>query len=567
MIDGASPLKSLIRAIQGFEDTFDKGCDKLFRNMPWYSPVFLASLLYACFKIGFFMSQAFFGGLIDTYDNLWYHLPTALRYAHMLSFQYAPDSPYLLKGISSPPIAHLVQAALIRLTGSTAAAQWPASLIFVAYLLTLKKTYRGDIRISAALVFFASVPLLLLHLPLASIDFWTNALCAFAVLAADRLWHAPSPRWAAVSCAAVLAVIYSKMTLWPVAAVLGLVSATVIFLQCRRGKLAWKVLAFYAMAGGLLAPLWALHLWQVYGNMFFPVPNPLDPSAPALPINPSYTALKTRACWDHINIAPELKTWSAPRRFFASFFELTRLMTDKPMNWVQGAFDYGSIHHRMGGYNGVTMAIGCAAIGAGAYLYKNLRFAALLLLGLTFMTSFIAESHELRYFMFIPLVMMTLVARICAREGRLPSNVQYVLLPIAFVSPLFLSGQIFSGPRLHDMIPPVYTAYWKRLDGYIAKHGVPDRPFCRPDIGPEHVGNECDIIPSQLYTRALAAGEDMDTYKVAEWCVSDTPKLAPPYKKKTFTPGDAPKNVPKASPPKALQAKDKDSPEKQQVAP
>jgi len=362
-------------------------------------------------------------------------------------------------------------------------------------------------------------------------DLWTNALFAFAVLAAERLWVAPSPRWVVVSCAAVLAAIYSKMTLWPLCGVMGLLSAAIILHQCRRGRLPWKALAFYALAGGLLAPLWPLHLWLTYGSPFFPYPNPLDPSAPSLPINPSYTLSRSRACWASLNIAPELRDWSTPHRFIWSFFELTRLMTDKPMYWIMGQYAAGSPNHRMGGFDGVTMAAGTVIIAVGAWREKALRFSALLLLGLVIVTAFTMESHEMRYFMYIPIVMMPLVARSCALSDRVAVFVKMTLLPLAFASPLFLSGRMVPSPPLANGVPAVYKTYWKALDGYIAKHGVPDRPFCRPDIGPPVTTDKCEIKDNILFSRALAAGPNLSTYHVADWCVSDTPKLAPPRPK------------------------------------
>lgn len=506
----------------------DKAVERILEDAHWSNMALAVFALCAASILANNIWFLFFDVTTITYDELWYQLPAALHYVGKLTYEYAPTSPYLLKALSDAPLLHIVQGILIVLSGTIKAAAWPGAIIMTLFVLTAWKVYGKAMNIMATIIFIASVPLLVLHMQVASTDLWVNALFAFSILAAERLWHAPAPRWAALSCLAVLGAIYSKMTLWPLCAFIGLLSAFIIALQCRRGLLPWKVLVIYAFVGGTLAPLWPLHLWTTYGNIFFPYPNPLAPSAPSLPLNPSETLSKSRACWRELNLAPSLLHVSNPRLFFLSFFELTRVMTDVPMNWDIGQFQPGTLHQRMGGFDGVTMAIGTFLIALGARYDLRLRFSAFLLLALTLITSVIMESHELRYFLFIPITMSVLIGRSCSLNNKSLAWAKSIMLPVAFLSPLFLAGNMLPLPGLADNTPALYPKYWKALDAYIKEHGVPNRPFCRPYIGPPITSDACELAHNKLFTRALAAGPNLSTYRVADWCVSDEPKLAPP---------------------------------------
>lgn len=494
-------------------------------------PVFFFFSVGAAFLFLKIMCFGLLGGLNFSYDVIWYHLPRALMLFGIFDFHYLENSPFLLKAISHPPLAHLIQGFLIWITGTTSAMTALGMFSFVLLLAGLKITYRDDISIGAALLFAASVPLILLHIPLGLVDLWTGVLGCTAMVALERIIATPSVKWVWVSLLAVLAMIFSKMTSWPFAGLLGASTTVAIFIQCRKSLLPWTSLALYVFLGGILASVWPLHLYYTWHNVFFPYPNPLDPAAPNLPINPSYTSSTSRECWASLNTTPETRDWSNPRKFVWSFFELTRLMSPIEMNWVHGQNHYPALHHRMGGYNGITMAIGLLIVAFGARLRKDMKFPAALLLAAIVTTSFLMQSHEMRYFFYIPLMMMVIVARVAAGNERHAFYVRNILLPLAALSTMTLSTFYFA-PKMMDYINKgtgwSFTAYWNALEDHVQKNGRPDGYFCMRYLGPPKT-EKCENDPnSYLFSRALSAGPDMNTYPVAEWCASDAAELAPP---------------------------------------
>lgn len=422
----------------------------------YYVFVFMACSLLAANTL-----YAFFY-LFPGWDYAWYHLPHALSLVDLLAFEYEYGSPYLYKVISHPPLAHFLQGILVWGTGLVQAANWINVLGFCGLLLFLKWAYRHEISLSAFILYSVSIPMIIMHYPSGFIDLWVAVLGCIAVVALERLIVSPARKWVYVSLLAILALIFSKMTVWVIAAVLGLSTAAVMWGQCRKGNLKWSDLFIYCGVGAALAPVWPLYLQLTYGNAFFPYPSPLDPEAPYPKILPQYEQQdQDSGFWQSHVIAERFVEWPAFARYLVSFSEVTRFMEKTPMIWSPDAFQIGSLHHRMGGYNFIVMIIGIFVGTCGALRYRNLRALAYIFCGLFAVTAFTMQSYELRYFMAVPLVLSVMVARVLSvQTDRYYTIFRTICLPLGLLSTFALSGFTYMFiNNAQPVLAPLRTGY------------------------------------------------------------------------------------------------------------
>lgn len=339
------------------------------------------------------------------YDTLAYHIPAALHAWGMTTYQPEPMLVDVINGI--PPLAHWLQGALIFLTGRMSAANLinPLSLLGSAAIFHWLSPQKNAARWFLTLVL--AVPMLVLHCLSSYIDLWSGsclfvAFITLAALQSERTSNAFSARKRlavlAVCVLALAAACNSKYQAWPIVLVLG--AWLLPFLLRAKPRRAAIALAVIGLMLGSYTPA---RNYLRFGNPTFPISNPI---------------FKSRAAFSSVDLGqtealqrqmPEY-LWGAPQwqRFGESVFEMNRLQSDSgTFRWsidqAGGEQEWKSPNHRMGGWFWITVFLFILVCTRGL-LRKVLPLSTgLMLLTCVVTAALCPQSHELRYWLFLPL--------------------------------------------------------------------------------------------------------------------------------------------------------------------
>lgn len=402
-------------------------------------------------------------GPAGQHDYPSYHLPFIVRTYNISTWDVWPNMLLLWEGW--PPLGHLVQGAVILLTGKPAYANLVSTLAIVLFIGAVRYIRPTLDRVWLLLGFFA-LPMFMLNYPTGGLDVWFSlgTLVAFMALNAlllgdDRL------RMHVVFTLAVAFVTYSKMNGW---AVMLFFSGIYSLHMLRRIKtqtvavlLAW--LAIAVAVGG-----WPLRNWIIMGSPFWPIGIPgitlggADPSKFVSPV-----------------VQPDLFR-EIPRllRYVVSFFEINRLFTDEPVRWSYTMWAGGShsAHQMMGGLNGALMV---ACVGYFILLLRRKaipRVSLILLAGATLIAASLVQSHEMRYGLYIPLLLIYL----CIEYGGniYPKLFRAILLIglVIICNDAIGMLKLKRSYPLHNVFPEIKT-FWRENAG---KAGTGEL-LCIPD--------------------------------------------------------------------------------------
>lgn len=344
--------------------------------------------------------------LEDRWDTFHYHIPfAALRGG--LGVPYTLDDRMARFYEGFPPLPHFVQGVLWRLTGSINATGVINYIAFAAMIAACHARLgkRGHLVALIAL----TTPLVLIHTTVSYVDLFGNAFLALGIgVVLHRAWAAAdvSRGTLAVAIAALVAAAWSKFMLVPIVGV-ALVAHAVIewrmhWLDARAKRRGLVLIT----AGALVAAAPYVDNLISYGNPFWPVRLPIPGLADAVPyaIDIRQQATPYRP--------PPLAHLSDFQLFWHSLFEI-----DHPTSYAKRArwiIDQGEawISFRMGGFWVVHVVVCCISLAASALLVDRRRGAGLIasVLLLTGLVSILPRAHDLRYYMFLPLVWAIVIA-------------------------------------------------------------------------------------------------------------------------------------------------------------
>ena len=331
----------------------------------------------------------------------------------------------MLQGI--PDLAHRVQGVLIYIAGGRASAANLIGPIAVAVsAFAVWSVSRGTRVLRWYLTGFLAVPMLVMHSVCSYIDLWNGAFLATGFIFLVQLirWGrtgsaAIAPKAAVTGCLLAFAVSFnSKYQSWPFILLFGIWILVGIALVWKRDAgLARGCLGIVA----LCTPLFLIHPVKnalVHGNPTHPIYNPI-----MVPENAEN--LQNPTILEGVKPQIPMAYWESPgpTRYIYSVFELSRLMPSKfPMNWSidSGRYPVGnaSPHFRMGGWFFATVLVFLLAIGCG-FRFRALDLLPICIFGSAAVSAaFMPQSHELRYWLFLPLSAAYLTGEALARLPR-----------------------------------------------------------------------------------------------------------------------------------------------------
>ena len=346
------------------------------------------------------------------WDVWYYHLPFAARLAGVV-----PAEAYTLSARNQgnfdgfPLLAELLQGLLWRLTGRPESANLVAAGSLAFYVWWLRRRERVPLHLAA--IALLAIPLVQLHASACYVDLPANLCASLLVLAVIRLHASPEPPSEhAPLQLLVLAGVAANMRfqLHPVVALALLAAAPRLLPPLLRGPRRNLALVALALPLAFFSPLKNL---VVHHNPYYPMRLAIPVLGLALPGRE-----------DPYSSAPAYLE-HAPRalRWLYSVLEIgVRPLTERRRWTIDQWMPEGSTGARMGGFFGayavfhVALLAWLAARDAGDGGSLRARRSALAFAGLTAITAVLPQSHELRYYLYWMIVLVSLnLSLVCAR--------------------------------------------------------------------------------------------------------------------------------------------------------
>lgn len=336
------------------------------------------------------------------WDTFMYHIPFAAKRAGIaVSYELLPNMQSCYEGF--PPLPEFLQGVLWRLTGSINATGVVNYLALGLFLYFCHRCLKVWLWLTVILAF--TTPLVLIHAATSYIDLLSGAflgiaVSAFAVmLLFDRWLEKELLLWglAGMACSA-----WSKYSTLPIVAALG------VWYLIRYGRRLAdpksRQLLRYVLVALVIAALPYVKNSFFYGNPLWPARIPV--------FSERFPYIFDGRVVREQQSPPPLQHASQPELFFRSLFEIGH-----PTNYAhreRWIIDQGNatIAFRSGGFWVVGMLT--AVFAAIVFGFISARRRGLLMVafiaGLWCFVSWLPQSHELRYYQFIPLTMAALVS-------------------------------------------------------------------------------------------------------------------------------------------------------------
>lgn len=427
----------------------------------------------------FTVTATYHGGMHWQYDFPSYHLPFLLRDWQLSSWELWPNLLPIWEGY--PPLAHGIQAGLIALSGLSGYANLINILALVAMTFAVRAML-PTLRLGLLIVGMLAMPLFILNLPTGGLDiaFAAAVLVQFValtqVIAGDhraRCHHlfiaatgfsilSKMNGWA-VSFA--FATTYTLVVIWPYARAAFRAGPTSFAVPFSTTMLRLILLA-------LLVGYWPLHNWAIYGSPIWPLGIP---GVTALGLDP-------RGFFNPI-VRPDMfaKT-PLLLRYLISFFELSQLVTWEPMRWSATMWHEGpqSPHQMMGGLNGLYMIALTVYFVVLMRRRKPARAEWLLLLATVLIAGSLAQSHEMRYSFYVPMILLYLCVKYTHTLNGWSRLHTLTLLALTMAG----ATHDVRGTHIFDLSKKLYDGY-PIMGEFWQVHANDSGPACIPET-PSH---------------------------------------------------------------------------------
>jgi hypothetical protein len=341
------------------------------------------------------------------WDSARYNILFAARRGGIpMSYGMDPELAHIYEGF--PPLADVVQGVLWRCTGSINAAGAANYLAFVLFLFFCHRMLSAPFGIVAVVALTA--PLVIIHTATCYVDLFgncflaTSALALAAMLLFDRQDERPL---LFAGLAGLIAATWTKYVLLAPGVAL-LFAYLVVFGIMRRDRTGVLIVAVACM----LAAAPYLKNYFCYGNPFWPLDAPL--------VGRYFRSYINMQEAQRVERPPVSLNSSQMELFWRSLFEV-----DNPYSYPnrpRWTLDQGSTweSHRLGGFWYGSVILSSIAVCITAVAHNWRRAAGLIAAGgaTLVLISVLPQSHELRYYLFIPLCWAGLIGMLLTRVRR-----------------------------------------------------------------------------------------------------------------------------------------------------
>ncbi|MBL1262524.1 tetratricopeptide repeat protein [Candidatus Methylomicrobium oryzae] len=377
---------------------------------------------------------------LDTrWDALLYHLPfSSLRGG--LNLPYSMSDTMQNYYLGFPPLPHIVQGIFWRLTGSVNATGIVNYLAFLTFLLYCHFVLQARLWLVSLIALTA--PLVIIHAASSYVDLFGNSLLAIGLSSCLYIYLFPEKSSQKILLCGLLGLIgaaWSKYQLTPIVAI-AVFFFTLLSLcsSYRLRDISSKRSLILVFGATLLAAAPYIKNLAFYGNPFWPV------RMPVLTELFPYTVIADNNLEQR---PPPLKHSGQFKLFIHSLFEIGHpIRYNHRPRWI---IDQGNawIAYRSGGFwcVGVIFYLFTTIGMLFAYDRKSGLIASLSILAVLCFLAFLPQSHELRYYLFIPLCWAAAIGMLFpAFKNKLPKVAPFFLITV-----IALYGYMFSENRMH----------------------------------------------------------------------------------------------------------------------
>jgi hypothetical protein len=346
----------------------------------------------------------------SAWDVWYYHLPFAARLAGLLpadAYVFHASNAARLAGF--PLLGEAVEGALWRLTGHAQAANLLAFGSVVLYALWLRRALRVPLHLTA--IALLAIPLVQLHATSCYVDLPANLCVSALVLAVFQIWADEDPPaaavpWRLLAPAAIAA--NMRFQLHPVIALALLAAAPRVLPPLARGPGAGRRVAITALLV-IAVGASALKNAALHHNPYYPMK--IEVAGLSLPGSEGVY----HAAPPYLRDAPRAQRW------LYSILEVgIRPFSDRRRWTIDQWMPEDSTGCRMGGFFGAYVVLHLALLAWRAVRDRGrrTRVPAIGFAVLTIVAASLPQSHELRYYMFWMIALVSLNLALASAEGR-----------------------------------------------------------------------------------------------------------------------------------------------------
>jgi len=409
------------------------------------------------------------------YDYLWYHLPGALIHAGKTTLTPSNYISEILDGF--PPLANYIQGVLITLFDRPSASSGLNAIAVLICLSLTKWMFGSRLKLNWYFTAFLAFPLLVMQFYSGYIDLWVGSWLALC-FAALTYFIIEKPNMKSLLCLSIgiWAAALSKYQAWPfVGFFVGVAVLIFIHRLVKTSDRNWKAYSLVTVILILGATIWPMRNIYKFNNPTFPVAPPLVGKYFSEGQDTGRSRFK-------VQIPEHLWSQSAPSLYLLSNLEVTRFThPDGVFEWKTDMGDirgYQGAHHRMGGLFFLSVLLTIIYIVWLTYK-KRLPIPITVLLLLTAcIASVMPQSHELRYWLVVPLSAIFLITLYGFSQNKKTDvfmKISFFLIACYVLPKLHALDFKIKDPRVHA--PAAAMEFWK----IAAKD--PDKVYCKSGLG------------------------------------------------------------------------------------
>ncbi len=331
------------------------------------------------------------------WDTFSYHIPFAsLRGGLNIPYEMNEEMYNFYQGF--PPLPHLIQGILWRITGSMNATGVVNYIAFCIFLVFCHRKLNARFWLVALIAL--TTPMILIHVTDNYIDLFSNSFLAIGISSCIYMYHFNQYQDRSLliwSLFGLVAAAWSKYQLVPVTAVF-FIFLLIIYLRPKFwvAKKRRKFLAIVAMGLIIAASPYIKNL-AFYQNPFWPLKLPLVGEWFPYEYDQTISLLKQKP--------PPLTHLSQIELFIHSLFEINHPTSyNHRPRWI---IDQGNawLAFRMGGFWNISVVINLILVVILSLLFHRKKGTYLILAMALFLCfqAILPQSHELRYYQYLPL--------------------------------------------------------------------------------------------------------------------------------------------------------------------
>lgn len=359
------------------------------------------------------------------WDSLAYHLPFASRIAGIYSKKELILSPALEARFAGfPLLPEALGGVFWKITGNIGSASLVNLLAYLVFSLYLK--LKNGVPIILSTIFLFSIPLITWGYFSNYTDLFVNVFLALSLISIYNFYAKKKPLDILLALIFLSVINNSKYTL--VVYIIILLGLILLLANKYKKKLLWLIILFIPI------------IFFTNLKNLIEFKNPVFPLKMPILSNTFSNFSETLSDGSGSQVPTYIKAYPQPYKYLLSVLEINSYDSKRPTLWTidQGDVPIGSKSFRMGGYfifNIVSWILVSCLILRNQPKDKVLKHSLVAITVITIITSFMPQSHELRYWSFVPILLFTFTL---VYRGHLNYITKYIYITFQMLALIFV---------------------------------------------------------------------------------------------------------------------------------